>query len=599
MSKKLLPIDYTSRDFDSIRQDLENYAKRYYPNTYKDFNKASFGSLMLDTVAYIGDILSFYVDYQANESFLETAVEYNNVIRLARQMGFKLNRSPSSYGVLTFYIQIPANSNAAGPDLNYAPVLQAGAIFGSTGGGSYTLLEDVDFGQSGNQIVVGTVDTTTGNPTNFVIRAQGRAVSGRASYKEFTIGAFERFRRLDLGLTNVAEVIDCFDSEGHEYIQVNHLSQNVIYKGIRNTNTATNGTVRNVMKAIPVARRFVVEPSDTTTYLQFGYGSDSELLSNSVVDPSSLVLNMNGRDYTTDEDFDPTNLINSDKFGIAPANTTVRVGFRVNTTDDVNAGVGTINTVESTRFKFVAQSTLAAATRASIRNSLEVTNEEQFVGDISLPSSDEIRQRVYGYYATQNRAVTIEDYQAICYGMPGKFGSLKRVAIERDFSAMKRNINVYTISEDSSGKLTIPNETLKNNLKTWLLQYKMINDTVDILNAVIVNFGIKYVVALDLNADRFTVLNKANAALRAWLANNQYEIGESILITEFYKVLQKVPGIIDVIDLEIEGKEGGAYANSSFDFNGALTADGRRIEADINSVFEMKFPNIDIRGSVQ
>ena len=165
MPKKLQPIDYTSRDFDSIRKDLENYAKRYYPNTYKDFNKASFGSLMLDTVAYIGDILSFYLDYQTNESFLETAVEYNNVLRLARQMGFKLNRSPSSYGVLTFYIQIPANSNAAGPDLNYAPVLSAGAVMASSGGGSYTLLEDVDFGQSGNQIVVGTVDTTTGNPT--------------------------------------------------------------------------------------------------------------------------------------------------------------------------------------------------------------------------------------------------------------------------------------------------------------------------------------------------------------------------------------------------------------------------------------------------
>ena len=106
MPKKLQPIDYTSRDFDSIRRDLENYAKRYYPDTYKDFNKASFGSLMLDTVSYIGDILSFYLDYQANESFLETAVEYNNVVKLARQMGFRLDRSPSSYGILTFWAQI-------------------------------------------------------------------------------------------------------------------------------------------------------------------------------------------------------------------------------------------------------------------------------------------------------------------------------------------------------------------------------------------------------------------------------------------------------------------------------------------------------------
>ena len=210
MSKKLQSIKYTSRDFDSIRKDLENYAKRYYSDTYKDFNKASFGSLMLDTVAYIGDILSFYVDYQANESFLNTAIEYDNVLRLANQMGFKLTTSPSSYGVLTFYIQVPGTTS--GPDLEYAPVLQAGSLFASTGGGSYSLIEDVDFSRSSNQIVVGTVDTTTGSPTNYVIRAQGRAVSGRGAYKEITVGDFQRFLKLDLGAVNVAEVLSVTDS---------------------------------------------------------------------------------------------------------------------------------------------------------------------------------------------------------------------------------------------------------------------------------------------------------------------------------------------------------------------------------------------------
>jgi hypothetical protein len=183
MAKKLQPINYTSRDFDSIRRDLEEFAKRYYPDTYKDFNKASFGSLMLDTVAYVGDILSFYLDYQTNESFLDTAIEYNNVIRLARQTGFKMNTSPSSYGMLTFYLQVPSNQTTVGPDLDYAPILRAGSTFASSGGGLYTLLEDVSFAVITNQIVVGAVDSSTGNPTNFVIRAQGRAVSGRTSFK--------------------------------------------------------------------------------------------------------------------------------------------------------------------------------------------------------------------------------------------------------------------------------------------------------------------------------------------------------------------------------------------------------------------------------
>jgi hypothetical protein len=599
MAKKLQPIDYTSRDFDSIRRDLENYAKRYYPDSYKDFNKASFGSLMLDTVSYIGDILSFYLDYQTNESFLETSIEYNNVVRLARQMGFKLNTSPSSYGILTFYIQVPSDNNTAGPNLDYAPVLRAGSILSSTGGGLYTLIEDVDFSVSTNQVVVGTVDSTTGNPTNFVIRAQGRAVSGRTLFKEVEIGNFQRFLRVDLETSRVAEVLSVSDSEGHEYVEVDHLSQNVIYKAIRNTNTATNSTVVNLLKAVPVARRFVVEREGQATYLQFGYGSDSELLSNSIADPTNLVLDLNGRDYITDLDFDPTNLISTDKFGIAPSNTTLRVGYRVNLNNDVNAAVNTIVGVDRPLFRFASQGSLSQAIRNTVISSIEVLNEEPFVGDISLPSSDEIKQRVFGFYATQNRAVTIQDYQSICYGMPAKFGSIKRAAVVRDFDEFRRNLNVYVISEDTSGKLLPANVTLKNNLRNWLLQYKVVNDTIDILDAQIVNFGINYVVAVDLNANRFTVINRANAALRDYLLKNQYEIGESILITDFYKVLQKVNGIIDVIDLEIVGKSGVSYTSSSFDFEERLSADGRRIEGENNAIFELKFPNVDIKGAIQ
>jgi len=598
MPKKLQPIDYTSRDFDSIRKDLENYAKRYYPDTYKDFNKASFGSLMLDTVAYVGDILSFYVDYQANESFLETAVEYDNVLRLARQMGFKLNRNPSSYGMLTFYIQVPANPNSLGPDLAYAPTLAQGSVFSSLGGGSYTLLDDVNFAVLTNQVVPKDIDNSTNDVLNYVIRAQGRAVSGRTNFKEVEVFDFERFLKVNLGTQNITDVISVVDLEGHEYVQVDNLSQNVIYKAIRNTDTSTAGTVSSIMKAVPVARRFTVESSDTTTYLQFGYGSDSELLSDAVVDPTNLILDLNGRTYVTDAEFDPTKLISSDKFGIAPSNTTLRIAYRTNEVNDVNASVATITNIDSPKFKFRAQGGLSQVQRNIVVGSLEVTNDEQFTGDISLPSSEEVKQRVFGFYAAQNRAVTIQDYQAICYGMPGKFGAVKRVAVSRDFDELRRNINIYVVSENTSNKLTAANQVLKNNLKTWLLQYKIINDTVDILDATIVNFGINYVVVTDTNVNKFTVLNKAKSAIATYLNKNQYDIGESIGITDFYKVLQKVPGIVDVVDLEIINKAGSSYSDMSYNFSANLSADGRRIPAPQNVIFELKFPNVDIRGSV-
>lgn len=597
MSKKLHSINYTSRDFESIRRDLENYAKTYYSDTYKDFNEASFGSLMLDTVAYVGDILSFYLDYQANESFLDTAIEYDNVIRLAKQMGFKLNTSPSSYGILTFYIQIPAT--ATGPNLAYAPVLQAGSIFSSTGGGQYTLLDDIDFARPTNQVVVGTVDPTSGSPTNYVVRAQGRAVSGRTSFQEIDIGSFERFRKVDLGVTNVSEVLSVVDSEGHEYMEVDHLSQNVIYKAIRNNDTSTNNLVQNILKAVPVARRFVVNAERNRTFLQFGYGSDSELLTNSIVNPSNLVLDLNGRTYITDPDFDPTKLISTDKFGIAPSNTTLRIGYRVNTSTDVNAAVNTITRVDRPILRFTAQGSLAAGLRSNVRASLEVANEEPFVGSITLPTSEEIKERVFGYYATQNRAVTAQDYVSIAYGMPTKFGSVKRAALVKDFDEFKRNLNLYVISENTSGKLIPANSTLKTNLRSWLLQYKMVNDTIDILDASIVNFSIVYTLMADLNTNRFTVLNRANAALRQFILEHSYDIGESIQLTDLYKVLQGVKGVVDVIDLQIENQSGGQYSDVSYDMSANLSPDGRRVTATNNMVFELKFPNVDIKGSIR
>jgi hypothetical protein len=598
-NKKLQPIDYTSRDFESIRRDLENYAKRYYPNTYRDFNEASFGSLMLDTVAYIGDILSFYVDYQSNESFLDSAIEYNNVVRLARQAGYKLNTAPSSHGVLTFYIEVPADQTGLGPSLSYAPRLKAGSTFSSTGGGNYTSVEDVDFSRSSNQVVSGRIDSATGSPTSYIIRSQARAISGRVSYQEVSVGNFQRFLRVDLESSNVAEIMSITDSEGHVYYEVDNLSQNTIYKAIPNTNSNTNNTVKNLLKAVPVARRFTLEREAGKAYLQFGYGSTSELLSESVVDPSNLVLQLPGRDYTNDLDFDPTKLISTDKFGIAPANTTLRIAYRTNTTQDVNAASNTIIAVNRPLFRFNNQGALVQSQRNTVMGSLEVSNDEPFVGDISLPTADELKQRVYGYFATQSRAVTAQDYQAICYGMPDKYGAIKRAAVVRDFDELKRNLNIYVISQNASDKLTAANVTLKNNLRNWLLQYKMVNDTVDILDAAIVNFGIKYTLALDLNANRYTVLNKANAAIREYLLRNQYDIGESILITEFHKVLQRVDGVVDVYGVSITQRTGATYSNVSYDFMKNLTADGRYILAQKNVIFELKFPNVDIEGAIR
>ena len=188
-----LAINYTARNFSSIKDELISYTKRYYPNTFKDFSEASFGSLMIDMVSYVGDIMSFYLDYQANESFLQTAIEYNNIVNLARQLGYKFDASPTAHGVASFYILVPAATSGGGPDPAYFPVLKRGAIMNSESGNSYILAQDVNFGDTFNKITVGRVNNATGAPINYAVKAYGRIISGDFKTATFEIEDFKKF----------------------------------------------------------------------------------------------------------------------------------------------------------------------------------------------------------------------------------------------------------------------------------------------------------------------------------------------------------------------------------------------------------------------
>jgi len=186
MAKKQVPIKYTSREFASIKSDLVDYVRRYYPQVYRDFNEASFGSLMLDTVAYVGDILSFYLDYQANESFLHTAVEYDNIIKLGRQLGYRYKGVESSWGMATFYVQVPANSTGLGPDTRYMPILKKGSQFNAEDGGAFILNEDLNFAHPENEIRVAAINDTSGTPITYAIKTQGVVCSGILQQEDST-----------------------------------------------------------------------------------------------------------------------------------------------------------------------------------------------------------------------------------------------------------------------------------------------------------------------------------------------------------------------------------------------------------------------------
>jgi hypothetical protein len=595
---KNIPIKYTNRDFDTIKQDLIEYAKRYYPDTYKDFSDASFGSMVLDMVAYVGDNISFYLDYQANESFLDTAVEFTNIRKHAKAMGYSFAGVPVSYGLASFFILVPANTDGTTIDSTYTPVLKKNSTFRSSSGVSFVLLEDVDFADPRNEIVEATYDSATGGVTYFAIRAYGQVSSGKLETIEINLNnaTFEKFRKVRIGNSDITEIVEVLDSEGNVYYEVDYLSQETIMVETTNPTALTDG-VRSIMKPFVTARRFVLEQDNTGTYLQFGFGSEEDDDSG-LADPSAVAIDLHARNAITVRSIDPSKLLGTDKFGISPYGTTLRVVYRVNDSTNVNVSAGGLDSILSPTIRFNDLTILDDATVNFIRSSLEVTNEEPIVGQTVEILSDELKVRAKNYYASQNRAVTKQDYEAICYNMPGKFGSIKRVNIVNDPSASNRKLALYVISENQTGHLVETNNRIKENLKSWLNQYKSINDQIEIFDAKILNFGIDFEVSVDNRYNKDEVINNAISNLADNYSMKMY-IGEALYVTDIYNILVKTVGIVDVKKLKIFNKNGGNYSSIPFDFDKVISKDGSYYKVPRNVILELKFPNEDIKGAAK
>jgi len=598
---KNIPIKYTSRDFESIKKDLIEHARRYYPDNFNDFSEASFGSMIFDTVSYVGDVLSYYLDYSVNESFIDTAVEFNNVRKHARNLGYKFSGIPVSTGTVSLFVLVPANADGNGPNTDYIPILLKGSEFRVSGGTVFTLLEDVDFNLGSNDVIAVRFNQNTGATTHYAIRAFGTVSSGRSfrTTADLTGATFEKFRKVRVGDSSITEIVSVTDSEGNRFYEVDYLSQETVFIETTNPNAFNDG-VRSIMKPFVTARRFTFYQDDTGTYLQFGFGSDGDDDSG-LTDPSKVALKMHARDHITHTAIDPTKLLGTDKLGISPQGTTLTIIYKSNNGAQPNVSTNSVNEVLNSFFRFKNEPNLIVSSVAEVRNSLEVTNEEPITGASVDFSIDELKIRSKNLFATQNRAVTKMDYEAVAYNMPTKFGQIKRANIINNPFATNKELIMYVVSVDKDNNLIQTNSTTKNNLVTWLGQYSSINDIVKINDAKIINFGVDFEVQTDKRYDTSVVLADATQRL-VNLYSQKFYIGEPIYLNQIYNTLSKTDGVIDVTSVSVYNKnsnDGSAYSNIRFIMDDVLSQDATFYRAPKNVIFELKLPNNDIRGKAK
>ena len=611
-------IKYINKNFTELRASLINYAQTYFPTTYNDFSPTSPGMMFMEMASYVGDVLSFYLDNQFQENFLQYARQTNNLFELAYMFGYKPNVTQVAVTEIDFYQQLPAKTLVGQyvPDYNFALVVPANSTVSSTLTNVTTtfLIEDpVDFTVSSSQdpTEVTVYSVAGGNPTYFLLKKTRKAISSTINTTTFSFGNPQKFTTVNLNDNNIIGVLDVFDSNGNQWYEVDHLGQEMVYNSVKNTNPndpnfyLDQGNAPYLLKLEKQQRRFVTRFTNSTTLqFQFGAGtvndSDEEITPN----PNNVGIGLPFEKTKLTTAYSPSNFLFTKTYGIAPSNTTLTVRYLTGGGVASNVNANVLNTLNST--PTFLNFGLNANTATTVFNSLAVTNPFAADGGGDGDTIEEIRQNSMANFASQLRNVTQDDYLVRALSMPAKYGVISKAYIEptkRDalMSAGESNsvLDLYTLSYNADKTLRTCSDALKLNLTTYLSQYRMIGDAVNIKDGFIINIGVNFEIIILPNYNNNEVLIKCIDALKVYFAIDNWQINQPIILRELYILLDKIQGVQTVKNIEITNLVGEylGYSPYAYDIKGATSANVVYPSLD-PSIFEVKYLNQDIQGKV-
>ena len=610
-------INYLAKDFTTLKQQLIDYARTYFPNTYNDFTPSSPGTMFIDMAAYVGDILSFYLDNQIQENFLQYAREESNLLTLAYMLGYKPKVTSPAGVELTFYQQVPAklSGSATVPDFDYALKLAENAAIGSTltGTPSFLVQDPVDFSFSSSldPTVVSVFQITSNQPSKYLLTKTRKAISSTISTTTFTFGSPQQFSTVEINDTNIIKILSIIDNQGNEWYEVDYLGQETIYESLQNVNTndpnfsSDQSQVPYLLQLKTVPRRFVTRFKDSNTLqIQFGAGTVMDFDEQITPNPDNVGIGLPFEQDKLNVAYSPNNFMFTDSYGIAPSNTTLTVRYLTGGGVSSNVQVGALNTLSSGNLNFL-QSNLNAVTAQNIFDSFAVDNLVAASGGGDGDSIEELRQNSIAQFSSQLRTVTQDDYLVRALSLPSQYGQIAKVfttpqkASEVTANEKITSLDLYTLAYNNQKQLEVPSLALKNNLKTYLSQYRMINDTVNIKNGFIINIGVNFDIIVLPNFNSNEVIAACIVALQVFFNIDNWQINQPIILRDLYNILDRVQGVQTVKNIEIVNKAGTnlGYSQYGYDIQGATV--NNIIYPSIDpSIFEVKYLNNDIIGRV-
>lgn len=606
-------IKYINRDFDDFRTRLIEFSKTYFPNTYNDFSPSSPGMMFMEMSAYVGDVLSFYLDNQIQETFIQYARQTNNLYELAYLLGYKPKVTTAATVQLDFYQQVPAI--AGSPDYNYALQIGQNAVIQSTANPGVTFLtqDTLDFSVSSSQspTEVSIYQISSGVPQSFLLKKSIPAISATINTTTFSFGTPEQFPTVTIEAGDIIGILDIVDSDGNIWYEVSHLGQDLIYDSIKNTNTnnpnfSTNSNVPFLLQTKQVQRRFATRFLNATTLqLQFGAGTTSDTDEEITPNPNNVGLGLPFQQDKLTTAFSPTNFIFTNTYGIAPSNTTLTVRYLTGGGVASNVSQGVLTTISSANVSFVNGTLPSNATAQTTFNSLAVNNPAAASGGQDGDSIEEIRQNTLSTFQNQLRTVTADDYTLRVLSLPPQYGTVAKAYTEAqkaeniNFGDNPATLDLYVLSYDSNKNLTQASTQLKNNLRTYLSQYRMINDSVNIKDAFVINIGVEFEIITYPNFNSSEVLAACIQEVQNYFNIDDWQINEPILLKDLYIALDQIAGVQTVKNIRVTNKTGESlgYSNYSYDVAGA-TIDNVVYPSIDPMIFEVKYPNTDIKGRV-
>jgi len=598
---------YLNRDFDAFKVDLLRHVRTYFPDKIQDFSEASVGGMLLDMPAYVGDVLSFYLDHQFKELSVDTAVETKNIQNLLTMAGVKIvGASPSIVDIkVTITVPSKLQSGVYQPEPTLLPKVSAGSSAVSSSGVIFEISEDLDFAlrDSSNNLVASTEvlgRDASGNPTSYAVSRTITCMSGQSTSENFTVdSSFRQFRRISLTNSNVTEISRVSDTEGNRYYEVDTLAQDTVFSSIVNTGDDRD-IVPYVLELLPAPYRFVSSMTlgSGITTLLFGSGDASTLDNDIIPDPSEVALPLFGKRQVARVAIDPQSILGSGTLGYAPVGTTLTVTYKYGGGVDHNIEAGAISEFERLSLKFPGGVETAAASR--VRASASVTNPLPAAGGDSAPTIDDLKLKIPAARNAQNRIVSVPDLLARIYTIPSSFGRVYRAGVFPS-SVDPAVTNLYVCSRDINDQIVVSPDTLKKNLRAYLNQFRLISDNIDILDARVLNYRITYAVTTEYDQNIRVVLQNINTRLRTLLATTNFQIGQPILMGDLHNIIINTTGVSSVMSVRIISMsgtvDGRSYADSSFNPNDLLK--NNVLYCPPGSLFELKYPDYDIIGSAK